>query len=97
MPFEITDYVSDGVEWRYKDYGTFDFIFIFLSTIPPLYIIKVEMPKIKRKIPEYHKRGSQNATTVLFPNPKNRRTFATSIRNNKLNKRKDIEKWKTQK
>ena len=34
------------------------------------------------KSPEYHKRGSNNATTVRFPTSKNHRTFAASIRNN---------------
>lgn len=36
------------------------------------------------KIAEYHKRGSQNATTVRFPTSKNHRTFAPSIRTNAL-------------
>lgn len=35
-------------------------------------------------MPEYHKRGSRNTTHMLFQNPKNRRTFAASIRTNSL-------------
>lgn len=35
-------------------------------------------------MPEYHKRGSRNTTHMLFQNPKNRRTFAASIRTNSM-------------
>ena len=35
-------------------------------------------------MPEYHKRGSRNTTHMLFQNPKNRRTFAASIRTNSI-------------
>ena len=40
--------------------------------------------KKSKKMPEYHKRGSRNTTHMLFQNPKNRRTFAASIRTNSL-------------
>ena len=32
----------------------------------------------------YHKCGSNNTTYMLFQNPENRRTFATSIRTNSM-------------